>query len=612
MRHAVPSRRSPLATRTPIRSRQHRLVVPARPLILAGLLMIAAGEIAVAKVAPDPSPSQALIMQHVEAGEFAPAIHLTRRLPAGSSRDRLWAEIAVAQTRSGISAADQVLREIEDDRVRGDAVARVREIRFQGQPFLAQFDDGGGGGDINSQADFDAVIELIQNTIEPDTWEEAGGTGRIAEFETGVRVDASGQLHRLLAPQQASALVRLRRSSAQRADNSEARTASQLRKVSLPRLERQVQLRLAAGHKPTSTMRVLAGLQRIQYVFVYPEKGDLVLAGPAGNWRESEASGPVSTATGRPLLQLDDLVVLLRMLSQKNGILFGCAITPTQEGLARTQALAERSRNIKLAKGEPARQRWVGEIRDTLGPQTIDVYGVDPRTRVAQVIVAADYHMKLVGMGLEPGAGNVVSYLDSIELADDEAPPDLGVLRWWFTLNYKAIEATNEGHGFALRGQGVQVLSENERLSAEGKRIHTGKSDQLTAGFAQSFTRNFSHLMEKYPMYADLQNVFDLALVAALLRDRQLPAEVGWHLTCFGDQGQYAVALGEAPRSVESVINYRAFPAGQIIAGVSGGVRVDPAELVDAESVRVVKRGALVHGHRYAQPPDDVDRWWWD
>ena len=55
--------------------------------------------------------------------------------------------------------------------------------------------------------------------------------------------------------------------------------------VSLPRLEKQVQLLLAAGRQPTEDMQVLAGLQRIQYVFVYPESGDLVLAGPAGDWQ---------------------------------------------------------------------------------------------------------------------------------------------------------------------------------------------------------------------------------------------------------------------------------------------------------------------------------------
>ena len=50
-------------------------------------------------------------------------------------------------------------------------------------------------------------------------------------------------------------------------------------------LEKQVQLRLAAGRRPTDEMLTLAGLEKIKYVFVYPETGDVVLAGPAGAWR---------------------------------------------------------------------------------------------------------------------------------------------------------------------------------------------------------------------------------------------------------------------------------------------------------------------------------------
>ena len=54
--------------------------------------------------------------------------------------------------------------------------------------------------------------------------------------------------------------------------------------ISLTRLERQIQIGLAMNRPPTETMQVLAGLQHIRYVFVYPESGDLVIAGPAGDW----------------------------------------------------------------------------------------------------------------------------------------------------------------------------------------------------------------------------------------------------------------------------------------------------------------------------------------
>ncbi|MFP6668267.1 MAG: hypothetical protein VB876_13190, partial [Pirellulales bacterium] len=48
------------------------------------------------------------------------------------------------------------------------------------------FASGPGQAGGGSQADFDALIELIQTTIEPDSWDEVGGPGSIAEFETNL------------------------------------------------------------------------------------------------------------------------------------------------------------------------------------------------------------------------------------------------------------------------------------------------------------------------------------------------------------------------------------------------------------------------------------------
>ncbi|MGD9126639.1 MAG: general secretion pathway protein GspD [Planctomycetia bacterium] len=44
------------------------------------------------------------------------------------------------------------------------------------------FGPGGLGG--GSQADFDGLIELIQATVDPETWSEVGGAGSISQFET--------------------------------------------------------------------------------------------------------------------------------------------------------------------------------------------------------------------------------------------------------------------------------------------------------------------------------------------------------------------------------------------------------------------------------------------
>ena len=79
-----------------------------------------------------------------------------------------------------------------------------------------------------------------------------------------------------------------------------ARKSSALRYVSLSRLEREIARRQAERKPLDVEMLTLAGLQRVRYVFVYPESGDLVLAGPAGDWRVDADGRIVSAQRARP------------------------------------------------------------------------------------------------------------------------------------------------------------------------------------------------------------------------------------------------------------------------------------------------------------------------
>jgi hypothetical protein len=259
------------------------------------------------------------------------------------------------------------------------------------------------------------------------------------------------------------------------------------------------------------------------------------------------------------------------------------------------------------------RTRWLSEFREALGRQEIQVYGIDPRTRAARVMVEADYRMKLVGIGLEEGVLGVKSYLDTVELGPDGKPPPMNVLRWWFTLNYDGLAATAGNDAFELRGPGVKVLSENELLTERGERVHTGTSDELNSQFAQSFTKHFEALAAKYPVYADLRNVFDLALVAALLRSHDLPGQVGWHMTHFGPEGDYVPRLGAAPTEVDSVMNHRVLGGKHVVAAVSGGVTVDARSLAARQAVKTDEYG-LMASERKAATPQKLPRrsWWWD
>ena len=395
----------------------------------------------------------------------------------------------------------------------------------------------------------------------------------------------------------------VRRSSAggRVAAESDVRKTSALRKVSLVRLERQAQLLAAQGRRPTEEMQTLAGLQRIKYVLVYPEQGEIVLAGPAGDWQMDREGRLVGKETNRPVLRLDDLVVVLRHMLSAGDAKFGCSITPTQNALADVQQFVMDSTKSPL-KSDGQREVWLKQLRQKLGPQDIEVYGIDPRTRVGLVLVEADYRMKLIGMGLEDGVMDVPSYLDMIEVPPGKAPPPMDVLRWWFTLNYDAISATAEHDAFELHGQGVKVLSENELLTATGGQVHTGNSDALNQQFAHNFTKHFAELATKYPIYAELQNLCDLALVGALMKSENLPEKANWHLLYIRDPQQYQVTLETAPKTVETVINHRVVNKVNIIVGVSGGVRIDPTSLVKPAAIKTDDYGLLKADRVHAAP----------
>jgi hypothetical protein len=557
---------------------------------------------AAANGANDATSPAALIQAQLEAGEFGPARQLAGQVADAAERDALFSRIARSQAKAGArNAALVTASAMDNDLARA---AAMQELGTSGSGRRGAF-----GG---QQADFDSLIDLITTTIAPTTWDEVGGPGSIAEFRTGVYVDAGGVLQRSVREERPKSELDLIRMAARDAsDSHDARRASPLRKISLTRLERAVQVLAAEGRRPTEEMSLLAGLERVKYVLVYPETGDIVIAGPADHWRPGPEGRLVAETSGRPVVRLDDFVVVLRHLMHQRNAIFGCSITPTEENLKRTQTFLAASAEKPLKPGQ--RDAWLKQLRAQMGQQVIDVDGIDPRTRAGQVLVEADYHMKLIGMGLEKGTLGVTSYLDSIKVPAGEAPPPLDVLRWWFTMNYDTVRASADHNAFELRGSGVQVLSENEMLTAQGKRVHTGASQPLNQAFTQSFTDHFAALAEKYPVYAELQNIFDLALVAAIFKAENLPDRVNWHMTCYGDPGQYLVPLGPAPRTVETVINHRVVNKIHILAGVSGGVQVDPWKYVAPGAVKADTSGKLKTELGSARPGSRPSgAWWWD
>jgi hypothetical protein len=406
-------------------------------------------------------------------------------------------------------------------------------------------------------------------------------------------------------------LAALRSNSRQRAGQGDVRRSSPLRMISLTRLEKEIQLNEALGQGLDEAMKYLAGLRRIEYVFIYPETGDLVVAGPAGDWTSGGENRVVSCETGEPVVRLDDLVVVFRHMMTGRDAHFGCMINPRRESLKNAIDFLNKSARRPIPPGAAARKAWCEQFRAAVGKEDIEMMGgLDPQTRAARTLVEADYRMKLVGMGLEEGVPGVTSYLNLIK---GVPPGDMGVLRWWFTLNYDSIQTSQDHLAFNIRGQGVKVESENEHLTAEGERRHTGESEPLNRQFAESFTKHFDELCVKYPIYAELRNLCDLALAASLIREEGLADKVAWHMAYFGDPQAFVVEQGAAPKEVEAIVNCRVAEKGRFLAGVSGGVIVKPGELVSRQAIQVESRPQLQEKRpSHAAKPQAADRWWWD
>src|SRR5262245_33411667 len=132
----------------------------------------------------------------------------------------------------------------------------------------------------------------------------------------GISIDAEGTLDARTFKDFDGRLLAERIAAAKAAKPGDLWAAANLRKISLRRLEAAIGAEAAAGRQPSDVMRNLAGLTRLQFVFCYPaigdKPGDIVIAGPAEPYAQDAAGRAVGLRTGRPVLQLEDLVVALR------------------------------------------------------------------------------------------------------------------------------------------------------------------------------------------------------------------------------------------------------------------------------------------------------------
>jgi len=425
----------------------------------------------------------------------------------------------------------------------------------------------------------------------------------------GVAVNADGVLELKTVFDRGGRMRMLRIGEAKARTAPDLMASSELRKVSLVRLEKAIRAEVAAGRDPDEAMKHLAGLQRVQYVFFYPEENDIVIAGPAEGWVDDGLGRSVGVTSGRPVVLLEDLIVALRAHAPTTpiGAHIGCSIDPAPENL---EKLAAFQRTVPKVISQRDRAAVAGKVaqgsKHALGMAGIRVFGVSPNTHFGRVLIEADYRMKLIAIDLEPKPVRMATFLSSLSGATHST-----LQRWWFTPDYDCVRVTDDGLSMELVGQGVQLLGETDLIGADGALApRGGRPDKASQLFTLAFTRKYPEIAAVRPVYAQMRNLIDLSVAAAYMRRHDLYARAEWELGVFADEDRLPVETYDTPKQVECVVN-ALWKRSRLFVAASGGVSIRPDQALDRDRLQKDDRG-LLGRQRSEIDLTASERWWWD
>jgi len=421
----------------------------------------------------------------------------------------------------------------------------------------------------------------------------------------GILIDAVGIVSPGFTADHSNRLNRKRqRLLAEQTLSTDILASSACRKISLKSLEAVLNTELEAGRPISQEMSYLAGLNRIDFVFLDPEQQDVILAGPAEGFAPDLSNRMRGIESGRPPLRLDDWLVALRTIS--GGREVGCSIDPVPENLAALSRFV--AQNSTPATPQVIEGRFQHMAR-VLGLHDIRVMGVPADTYFARVLVEADYRMKRISIGLEnPGVKGLRSHLSMIGAGGNS------IQRWWFVPLYEGLYRSEDHLAFEFAGQRLQLLSQDEVSNINGDRFAAATTQQSTQAFAQQFTKHFAELAEQSPVFAELQNLTDWCLLAALLEREQVRDRIGWQPGVLLDAQRLPVQPFPVPKQVAAQANFRRASSGVVAGLVSGGVTITPDSTLQTIS-RPADPDRRLDSHRndnLSAPRNTNHPWWWD
>ncbi len=436
--------------------------------------------------------------------------------------------------------------------------------------------------------------------INPAAAQIGGIGGGFGQSVGGVMVDAGGAL-RAATIDEKNELGKILRDIVRKPDGDLAQ-AAELRAISLKGLQAAVAESLASGNSLPQEIEFLAGLSRIEYVFVDADHQDIIIAGPAEPWQLGADGFVVGSITGQPTLRLEDLMVAMQSVENARQAGISCSIEPTKEGTVKLQQLL---RGVRMQPGQnPASLEPA--MREAFGPQQVLLTGVPADSRYARTLVAADFEMKRIAMELVASkVDGLPSYLQMSKNSTHGAAQNP---RWWMECNYDAITRSEDKMAWKISGQGVKTLTEQDIVTADGASTASGRVDKVAQKWADLMTEKFSELSRQMPIFGDLRNTIDMSVVATLIVQERLAERAGLDLSVLaGKSDNIELVSYPTPSTISPQCSFVRGRSGWVVTA-SGGVDVNAFEVVQNqttdESVASARSAALGR--------DGVARWWWN
>lgn len=163
----------------------------------------------------------------------------------------------------------------------------------------------------------------------------------------------------------------------------------------------------------------------------------------------------------------------------------------------------------------------------------------------------------------------------------------------------------------SMVGQGVQLQTEERTITPNGNFAEGQASpSRAAATFAKGFTDRYTKIAAASPVYSELRNMIDLAIVSAWLHQQDVTAKTGWSAQILCDESRYSIESLPVPKTAACVVN-AVWLRNRLLLPAGGGVSITAHEALQTEHLlpKDPELGATRTKIQMARP---AERWWWD